>query len=93
MFNSLKIHCRLHKLHNKLGRASHRHSHVADAAQEGADEALMFAADVLLKRGLQPILDVAHLQDPTGIPANSQVTQRGSQNVVFPLQLTRGAEV
>lgn len=61
--------------------------------QESADQALMFTADVLLKRGLQPVLNVAHLQDPAGVPANSQVPQRGSQNEVVPPQLTRGAEV
>lgn len=61
--------------------------------QESADHALMFTADVLLKRALQPVLDVAHLQDPAGVPANAQVTQRGSQHEVVPPQFTRGAEV
>lgn len=59
----------------KQGRSPHKHSRVADVGQESADQALVFAADVPLKRGLQPVLDVAHLQDPAGIPANSQVAQ------------------
>lgn len=43
--------------------------------QKGADHIFMFTADVLLKRALQPVLYVAHLQDSAGVPANSQITQ------------------
>ena len=66
---------------------------MADISQEIADQAFMFTADDLLKRGLQPVFNVAHFQDPAGVPANSQVTQRGSQHKVVPPQLTRVAEV
>lgn len=76
----------------KQGRTTHKHSHVADMGQESADQAFMIAADILLKRALQPVLDVAHLH-PAGVPANSQVAQRGSQHKVVPPQLTQGAEV
>lgn len=59
----------------KQSETTHRHSHMADMGQESADQALMFAADVPLERALHPVLDVAHLQDPAGIPANSQESQ------------------
>lgn len=39
--------------------------------QERADQAFVFTADVLLKRALQPVLNVAHLQDHAGVPTNS----------------------
>jgi len=79
-------------MHDRRGGATHEHSHAADTGQESADQALVFTADVLLKRALQPVLNVAHLQDPAGVPADRQVTQRGSQHKVVPRQLTRGAE-
>lgn len=53
------------------GRATHKHSHIADMGQERADQAFVFTADVLLKRALQPVLNVAHLQDHAGVPTNS----------------------
>lgn len=75
----------------KHGTTTHNHSHVADVGQESADKAFVIAADVPLKRALQPVLNVAHLH-PAGVPANSQVAQRGTQHKVVPPQLTRGAE-
>lgn len=66
---------------------------MADAIQEGADQILMLAADVLLEGALQPVLDVAHLQHPAGVPADGQTPQRGPQHKVVPSELTRGAEV
>lgn len=39
--------------------------------QESADQAVMFAADVLLERALQPVLNVAHQLDSAGVPAYS----------------------
>lgn len=61
--------------------------------QESADQALVFAADVLLKWTLQPVLNVADLQDPAGVPANAQATQWRSHHKVVLSELTRGAEV
>lgn len=72
---------------------SHRHSHIADLGQESADQFLMFAADVLLKGALQPVLNVTNLQDPAGVPAYTQATQRGSQHKVVLSELTGRAEV
>lgn len=50
---------------------AHRNSHVAHMGQESADQAVMFAADVLLERALQPVLNVAHQLDSAGVPAYS----------------------
>lgn len=77
----------------KQRRVTHKHSHVADMSQECADQSFVFTANVLLKRALQPVFDVAHLQHPAGVPANGQVMQRRSQHKVVPPQLTGGAEV
>lgn len=61
--------------------------------QEIADQVFMFATNILLKRGLEPVLYVADLQDSAGVPTNGKVTQRRSQHKVVPLELTRGTEV
>lgn len=81
----------LNKTHDEAGQ-NHKHSHVADMSQENADQAFVLSADVPLKRVLQPVLNVAHLHH-AGVPANSQVAQRGSQHEVVPPQLPQGAEV
>lgn len=49
----------------------------------------MTPADVPLKRGLQPLLHVAHL-DPAGVPGDGQVAQRRSQHKVVLPQLRQG---
>lgn len=66
-----------------------QHSRAADVSQEGADEAFVAPADVPLKRGLQPLLHVAHL-DPAGVPGDGQVAQRRSQHKVVLPQLRQG---
>lgn len=60
--------------------------------QEGADQASVTPADVLLEGALQPVLNVANLH-PARVPANSQVAQRRAQHKVVLPQLGRGAEV
>lgn len=46
-------------------------------------------ADIPLKRALQPVLNVAHL-DPAGVPGDGQVAQRRSQHKVVLPQLRQG---
>lgn len=60
--------------------------------QEGADQAGVTPADVLLEGAFHPVLDVAHLY-PARVPANRQVAQRRAQHKVVLPQLRRGAEV
>lgn len=63
-----------------------QHLHVADVGQEGADQAGVTPADVLLEGALEPVLDVANLH-PARVPANSQVAQRRAQHKVVLPQL------
>lgn len=72
--------------------ARHEHLHAADVGQEGADQAGVAPADVLLEGALQPVLDVAHFH-PARVPANSEVAQRRAQHKVVLPQLRRRAEV
>jgi len=67
-------------------------SREADAGQEATDQTLVLSADAPLEGGLHPVLDVAHLPDAAGVPADGQGAQRGPQHKVVLPQLAGGAE-